>query len=99
MFIVTLSVQRILKQTLFCEQMHQTIGNSLRVSSALHPRAGMQDASLQLVDASIANAVHHATRAAFHSSLKITPGALLAFGRDMVPDTPLIADLRLIQEE
>jgi transposase InsO family protein len=78
-----------------CERMHQTIGNSLRVLSTLNPPAGLQDA-LQLVDTAIANAVF-ATRATFHSSIQTTPGGL-AFGRDMVLDIPLVADLQLIQE-
>jgi hypothetical protein len=65
------------------------------VLSTLHPPAGLQDA-LQLVDTAIANAVF-ATRATFHSSIQITPGGL-AFGRDMVLDIPLVADLQLIQE-
>jgi hypothetical protein len=78
-----------------CERMHQTIGNSLRVLSILHPPEGINDAR-QLVDTAIANAVY-ATRATFHSSLKTTPGAL-AFGRDVVLDIPLITDLQLIQE-
>jgi transposase InsO family protein len=78
-----------------CERMHQTVGNSLRVLSTLHPPEGIQDAR-QLVDTAVADAVY-ATRATFHSSLKTAPGAL-AFGRDMALDTPLIADLQLIQE-
>jgi transposase InsO family protein len=40
-----------------CERMHQTIGNSLRVLSTLHPPAGILDAH-QLVDTAIANAVY-----------------------------------------
>jgi hypothetical protein len=39
----------------------------------------------------------YATRATLHSALQTTPGAL-AFGRDMVLDIPVIADLQLIQE-
>ncbi len=78
-----------------CERMHQTIGNSLRVLSTLNPPAGLIDAQ-HLVDTAIANAVF-ATRATFHSSIQTTPGGL-AFGRDMVLDLPLIADLQLIQQ-
>ena len=78
-----------------CERMHQTIGNTLRVLSTLNPPEGIANAR-QLVDTAIANAVY-ATRATFHGSLHTTPGAL-AFGRDMVLDIPLIADLELIQE-
>jgi hypothetical protein len=39
-----------------------------------------------------------ATRATFHSSLNAAPGGL-TFGRAMAPDTPLIADLQLIQKQ
>ena len=78
-----------------CERMHQTIGNTLRVLSTLNPPEGLEDA-LQLVDTAIANAVY-ATRATFHSALSTTPGAL-AFGRDMVLNIPMIADLQLIQQ-
>jgi hypothetical protein len=76
--------------------MHQTIGNSLRVLSTLHPPAGILDAH-HLVDTAIANAVY-ATQATFHSSLNTTPGGL-TFGRDMVLDIQLIADLQLIREQ
>ena len=78
-----------------CERIHQMIGNALRVLSTLNPPAGLQDAQ-QLVDTAISNAVF-ATRATFHSSIQTTPGGL-AFGRDMVLDIPLIADLQLIQQ-
>jgi hypothetical protein len=79
-----------------CERTHQTIGHSLRALSALHRPAGTQDAP-QLVDSAVANAVH-ATRAAVHSSLNAAPDGL-AFGRAVALDTPLIADLLLIQEQ
>jgi hypothetical protein len=62
-----------------CERMHQTIGNSLRVLSTLNLPAGLQDTQ-QLVDTTIANAVF-ATRAAYNSSLRTTPGGM-AFGRE-----------------
>jgi hypothetical protein len=78
-----------------CERMHQTVGNSLRVLSTLNPPLGLGHA-LQLVDTAIANAVF-ATRAAYSSAIKTTPGGL-AFGRDMVLDLPLIADLQSIKE-
>jgi hypothetical protein len=78
-----------------CERMHQTVGNSLRVLSTLNPPLGLGHA-LQLVDTAIANAVF-ATRAAYSSAIKTTPGGL-AFGRDMVLDLPLIADLQSIKD-
>ena len=78
-----------------CERMHQAVGNSLRVLSNMNPPAGIANAN-QLVDTAIANAMY-ATRATLHSTLQTTPGAM-AFGRDMLLDIPVIADLQLIQE-
>ena len=49
-----------------------------------------------IFNTALANAVY-ATRAAFNSSLKASPGAL-AFGRDMVLDIPLIADWQLLKQ-
>ena len=78
-----------------CERMHQTIGNTLRLMYSLHPPDGVQTAE-QMVDTAIANAVF-ALRATVHSALQTTPGGLV-FGRDMVLDIPLIADLQMIQD-
>ena len=78
-----------------CERMHQVIGNSLRALSTLQPPAGVQNAD-QLMDTAIANAVF-VHRATYSSAIRTTPGGL-AFGRDMILDLPLIADLQLIQE-
>ena len=78
-----------------CERMHQSIGNTLRVLSILNPPAGMTNAH-QRVDTAIASAVF-ASRATVHSALQTTPGGL-AFGRDMVLDIPLVADLELIRQ-
>ena len=64
--------------------------------STLNPPAGVASAQ-QLVDTAIANAVF-AARATVHSALQTTPGGL-AFGRDMVLDIPLIADLELIRQK
>ena len=78
-----------------CERMHQAVGNTLRVSVHLNPPQGVMDAA-QLVDSAIATAVY-ATRCAYNSALKTTPGGL-AFGRDMVLNLPLHTDLQLLQE-
>jgi hypothetical protein len=53
----------------------------------------LDDAHL-LIDTALANAMY-AMHATFHSGLMTTPGAL-SFGRDMVMNIPLIADLTLI---
>jgi transposase InsO family protein len=78
-----------------CERMHQTVGNTLRALYALNPPDGVESAN-QLVDTALANAMF-ATRAAFHGSLKASPGSL-AFSRDMILDIPVIADWTLIRQ-
>ena len=79
-----------------CEQMHQTISNSMRVLSTLQPPQGIETA-YQLVDTAIANAVF-AHRSTFSSAHNSTPGGL-AFQRDMILDLPLIADFQIIREK
>jgi transposase InsO family protein len=78
-----------------CEQMHQSVSNSLRVLKQWNPPAGLNNAHA-LIDAALANAMY-ATRASFHSGLKTTTGAL-AFRRNMVMNIPLMSDLMLIQQ-
>ena len=78
-----------------CERMHQAVGNSLRVMTTYNPPQIIEDAN-QLVDTAIANAIF-AARSSLHSGLQTTPGGL-AFGRDMILDIPLIADLEFIQQ-
>jgi hypothetical protein len=78
-----------------CEQMHQSIGDSLRVLWPWNPPEGLNNAHA-LVDAALANAMY-ATHAIFHSGLQTTPGAL-AFHRDMVMNIPLMSDLTLVQQ-
>ena len=73
-----------------CERMHQSIGNMLRVFNTLNPPTGITNMQ-QLVDTAITNAVF-AARATVHSALQTTPSGL-AFGRIMVLDIPLVADL------
>jgi hypothetical protein len=78
-----------------CKQMHQSVGNSLRVLWQWNPPAGLNDTHA-LVDATLANAMY-ATHASFHSGLQTTPGAL-AFHCDMVMNIPLMLDLTLVQQ-
>jgi hypothetical protein len=78
-----------------CEQMHQSVGNSLRVLRQWNPPAGINDAHA-LVDAALANAMY-ATRASYHTGLQTTPRAL-AFHHDMGVNIPLMSDLTLIQQ-
>ena len=76
--------------------MHQSVGNTIRALEQLQPPAGMTQAH-QIIDTAIADTIF-ATRAALHSALETTPGAL-AFQRDMVLNIPLIADLQFIRQK
>jgi hypothetical protein len=78
-----------------CEQMHQSVGNSLRVLNQWNPPAGLNDAHV-LVDVALANAIY-TTHASYHMGLQTTPRAL-AFHCDMVKNIPLMFDLTLIQQ-
>ena len=79
-----------------CERMHQAVGNVLRTLRAHHQAPAGIASLAHLVDTAIATCVY-ATRSALHSELKATPGSL-AFGRDMLLDIPLIADLTTIRD-
>jgi hypothetical protein len=81
--------------TEICKQMHQSVGNSLRVLWQWNPPAGLSSTHA-LVDGALAN-VMYAMRASFHNGLQTTPGAL-AFHRNMVMNIPLMSDLTLIQQ-
>ena len=77
------------------ERMHQAAGNVLRTLLTLDPPVGIASAN-NLVETALAN-VLYATRATIHSALNTTPGALV-FGRDMILNIPLVADLHAIQQ-
>jgi hypothetical protein len=78
-----------------CEQMHQSIGNSLRVLQQWNPPARLHDT--HALDAALANAMY-AMHASFHSGLQTSPGAL-AFHCNMVMNISLMSDLTLVQAE
>jgi transposase InsO family protein len=78
-----------------CKQMHQSVGNSLRVLRQWNPPAGLNNAHA-LVDVALANAMY-ATRASFHSGLQTMP-RVLAVQCDMVVNIPLMSDLTLVQQ-
>ncbi len=61
-----------------------------------HPANDINKAQL-IIDTALQTAAYSA-RTAIHSSMKITPGALV-FNRDMLLDIPLIADLHLLQQK
>jgi hypothetical protein len=79
-----------------CERMHQTVGNILRTLVHVHRPKDYNEAT-ELVDDALATA-SHTLRAASHSTLKATPGAV-AFGRNMLFNIPFQADLYALQQK
>lgn len=77
-----------------CEQMHQVIANTLRIIMQTTHINNIDDAT-QIMDNAIATCVH-AHCCAVSKSLKTSLGALV-FGRDMLVDVPVIADLIAIR--
>jgi hypothetical protein len=61
-----------------------------------HPPQNVNNAAF-LINTALSTAACSA-RAAIHSTLKISPGALL-FHRDMILETPIIADLHLMHQQ
>jgi transposase InsO family protein len=78
-----------------CERMHQSITNSLRALLHTNPPQNVDSAHL-MMDTALQTAAY-ATRVAIHGTMKTSPGALI-FGRDMVLDIPVIADLELLRQ-
>ena len=79
-----------------CERLHQTVANVLRPLLELHPPQNMDEAAL-IIDSALQTASFSA-RAAIHSTMKTTPGAI-AFSRDMLLNIPFVADLQLLREK
>jgi hypothetical protein len=79
-----------------CEKLHQTAANAPRVSIHARSSQNVDDAAF-LIDTALSTAACLA-RAATHSNLKISPGALI-FHRNMMLHTPIIADLHLLQQQ
>ena len=78
-----------------CERMHQTAGNALRV--LLHHHAPETIKSAQhMMDTALQTAAY-GIRAAVHTVLKPTPGAIV-FNRDMFLNLPLISDLEVLRQ-
>ena len=75
--------------------MRQTVGDILRVVLHTNPPTNMNDAN-QVMDNALATAMY-ATRCAVTAPIRTSPGALV-FGRDMVMDVPLIANLTAIRD-
>jgi transposase InsO family protein len=78
------------------ERMHQTMGNILRTLAHVNPPKNEDDVN-QIIDTAL-QTVAYTVRAAVHSSMKMSPGAL-AFNRDMILDIPLKADLYALQDK
>ena len=79
-----------------CERLHQTVTNALHPLLHAHPPQTPMEANL-IIDSALQTAAFSA-RAAIHSRLKISPGAL-AFHRDMFLDIPLIADMEILRQQ
>jgi hypothetical protein len=78
-----------------CERMHQTVGNTLRVISRLHPPNALPQAQAA-VDEALSNCVL-ALRTSFSSAINAAPGSV-TFSREMIFAVPLVADWLLIQQ-
>ena len=78
-----------------CERMHQTVENTLRAIIRHKPALTAEEAR-QRVEYAIAIA-QFAQRAAITRATNMAPGAM-AFGRDMILNIPLLADLERIRE-
>ena len=79
-----------------CERLHQTVSNVLRPLISMHPPQNIDEAGL-IVDSALQTASFSA-RAAIHSTMGVTPGAV-AFSRDMLLNIPFIADLQLLKDK
>ena len=73
-----------------CERMHQTVANLISIFVHTNPPQTPQDAQ-NIVEDALASA-SHAYRSTIHTTLGISPGALV-FNRDMLLDIPFVADL------
>ena len=79
-----------------CERLHLTIGNILRANTHFHAPENLEDATV-IVDSALQTAAY-SVRAAKHSALGMSPGALV-FRRDMLLDIPFVADWIAIREK
>ena len=75
--------------------MHQIIGNILQVTLHTNQPQNLNDAN-QVMDNALATC-KHAMRCSVSAPIGTTPGAMV-FGRDMIMDVPLLANLAAIQD-
>ena len=78
-----------------CEQLHQTIRNSLRTMFHTYPPNTI-DQTNDIMDTCLATAAY-ASEVAIHHTLNMPPGSLV-FQRDMLMNIPLITDLLQLHE-
>jgi hypothetical protein len=78
-----------------CEQLHQSVGNTLRILLTANPPKNVTNV-VEMIDSPLATALH-AARSAIHRTLGVSPGGLI-FQRDMFLDIPLLTDFQVIQE-
>jgi hypothetical protein len=79
-----------------CERMHQTVAQMLKTQLHADPPQTLNDAEF-LVDKCLCSA-QLALRSTIHSTLGVTPGAIV-FHRDMLLDVPYVADLLMLREK
>ena len=80
---------------MICERMHQTAGDIQRVTIHTNPPQNLNDAN-QLMDNALATYMN-VIRCSVSVPIGTTPGAMV-FGRDMILDVPLLANLAAIQD-
>ena len=78
-----------------CERMHQTVANML-CTLVKYTKPKDKETAVQLVENALATAAY-ATRVSVACMLGALPGSLV-YGRDMLVDVPVLADLITIQE-
>jgi hypothetical protein len=74
-----------------CKQLHQSVGNTLRILFSSSPPAPANVTKVvEMIDAALATALH-AVRSAIHRTLGVLPGGMV-FHRDMFLDIPLLTN-------
>jgi len=79
-----------------CERLHQTIASAMRATTCTNPPEHSLEAA-HAVDTVLATAAH-AARSLMHSTLGLSPGAIV-FNRDMPLDIPVLTDLELLRQK
>ena len=79
-----------------CERLHQSVAKALRIQLNARPPPNVLHIG-KFVDTILATALH-AVRSTIHTTLGVTPGALV-FHRDMFHDIPIHPDFEAIQNK